>query len=126
MLPSVDSLPEIKRRACLQLLLLLECCRDEHLSPLLDARIHNVCVICKIHTGVNQTVGPVTSRSLEKRPKNTLSRVFLTYILGQNVDLLRNVTLSRFRFLLFLDSIFYHIAVFEQFLVAIWAKKLTI
>ena len=31
----------------------------------------------------------------EKRPKNTLSRVFSTYILGQKVDLMRNVTSSR-------------------------------
>ena len=40
----------------------------------------------------------------EKRPENTLSRVFSTCILGQKVDLLINVTLSRFRFLLFLNS----------------------
>ena len=61
----------------------------------------------------------------DKRPKNTLSRMFLTYILGQKVDLFRNVTLSRFRFSLFLNSFFDHIAVFEQFLLSIWAIKLT-
>ena len=31
--------------------------------------------------------------------------MFSTYILGQKVDLLGNVTLSRFRFLLFLNSV---------------------
>ena len=62
----------------------------------------------------------------EKRLKNTLSRVFSTYILGQKVDLIRNVTLTRSRFLLFLNSFFDHIAVFEQFLVSIWAIKLTL
>ena len=50
-----------------------------------------------------------------KRPKNTLSRVFSTYILGQKVDILTHATLSRFRFLLILNSFFDHIAVVEQF-----------
>ena len=66
------------------------------------------------------------------------------HVLGHKVDLIRNVTTSRCPvwaikltykecdtvtfsiFSIFEQFFFYHIAVFEQFLVSIWAIKLTL
>ena len=55
------------------------------------------------------------------------------YILGHKVDLIRNVTLSRFRIwavkltlLLFFNGFFYVITVFEEYIITFWAIKLTL
>ena len=82
-------------------------------------------------TVLNYTVGPVTSRSPKKGlfliGFNAVTRLAI-YILGHKVDLIRNVTLSRFRIfavkftlLPFLDLI----DVFEECIVSFWAIKLT-